>query len=135
MDREIKRHERTERNLGKRQYKQDFSKKEEKELIEKPRQIIAIGKRKEAIARASIKSGTGDIKINNIPLDILDIYRRLQILEPLRIAESTIGKLNFDINVNVRGGGIQGQAEAARLAIARALVDQSPCRLYKKQRA
>jgi small subunit ribosomal protein S9 len=92
-------------------------KKKEKEKV-----IIAFGRRKEAIARALIKPGTGIVKINNIPLDVFDMYHRLQLLEPIKIAEGVLGIPNFDIHVNVRGGGVQGQTEAARLAIARAIV-------------
>jgi small subunit ribosomal protein S9 len=87
--------------------------------------IITSGKRKRAIARAMIKEGSGTIKINNIPLNLFDFYRRLQIEEPLRIAESFIGDKikNIDIYVNVRGGGVQGQTDAIRLAIARGLIE------------
>jgi len=89
--------------------------------------IITTGKRKRAVARATIKGGSGMIKINNIPLSLFDFYRRLQIEEPLRIAETFLGdKLkHIDIYVNVRGGGIQGQTDAIRLAIARGLVEFS----------
>jgi small subunit ribosomal protein S9 len=87
--------------------------------------IITSGKRKRAIARAMIKEGSGTIKINNIPLNLFDFYRRLQIEEPLRIAENFIGDKikNIDIYVNVRGGGVQGQTDAIRLAIARGLIE------------
>ncbi len=89
------------------------------------KRIIATGKRKRAIARATIKEGSGIIKINNIPLSLFDFYRRLQIEEPLRIAENFLGEKikNIDIFVNVRGGGVQGQTDAIRLAIARGLVE------------
>jgi len=86
--------------------------------------IVVAGKRKAAIAKATIKPGNGIVKINNRPLDVFNLYRRLQLMEPLKIAESIIGDeiKKVDIYVNVKGGGIQGQTEAARLAIARALV-------------
>ena len=79
------------------------------------------GKRKDAIARAVIKPGKGTVRINHMALEVYEPkMARLKISEPLLIAGDYAGKV--DIQVNVRGGGIMGQAEAARLAIARGLV-------------
>lgn len=79
------------------------------------------GKRKRAIARATVRDGKGVIRINHL---LLDHYEpklcRMRIEEPLLIASEVAKKVNID--VNVRGGGFQSQAEAARLAIARGLV-------------
>ncbi len=85
--------------------------------------ITVSGKRKTAIARATIKPGTGMIRINNKLLSSLSQLRRFAIEEPLRIADSiTKTSPSFDIAVNVKGGGVEGQIEASRLAISRALV-------------
>ena len=82
------------------------------------------GKRKTAIARATIKSGKGRVRINAIPIEILTPeVSRSKIMEPLLLSEDL--RKDLDIDVNVRGGGYMGQAEAARMAIARALVKQS----------
>ncbi len=82
------------------------------------------GKRKRAIARATLKSGKGDIKINNQMLESFEPkFVRMKIMEPLILAGDLAKKV--DINVNVAGGGIISQAEAVRLAIARALVEYS----------
>lgn len=79
------------------------------------------GTRKMAIARATLKPGKGKVKVNN---ELLDIYgsrlNRLRIMEPLLIAEDVASQV--DLSVTVSGGGQVSQAEAARLAIARALV-------------
>ncbi|MBS7624640.1 30S ribosomal protein S9 [Candidatus Bathyarchaeota archaeon] len=84
--------------------------------------LVVSGKRKTAIARAVVKPGMGRIRINNIPLEIYEPeIARLKILEPLIEAGEEVWK-ELDINVDVRGGGFMGQAEAARMAIARALV-------------
>lgn len=92
-------------------------KKEEKRKI-----IFTTGKRKRAIARASIKEGKGVIKINSVPLELMrDEMLRLRIQEPLMIAGD--GWKNYNISVNVRGGGVVGQAEAVRLAIAKGLAE------------
>jgi len=93
-----------------------------KEIKEK---VITIsGKRKTAIAKATIKAGTGKIRINKRAVDNFSFIRQLQLLEPLKLAEPFLKeKLNsFDINVNVTGGGQEGQVEASRLAIARAIL-------------
>ncbi len=84
--------------------------------------LVVSGKRKTAIAKAVIRSGRGRIRVNNIPLEIYEPeVARLKILEPLLEAGEEVWK-DLDINVKVRGGGFMGQAEAARMAIARALV-------------
>ncbi len=87
--------------------------------------IIATGKRKTAIAKATIKQGNGTIKINKRPISLLDPYHQLLIKEPLEIAKAVIGdKVNsYDIFVNVKGGGRESQIQASRLAIAKALVE------------
>jgi len=84
--------------------------------------VVTSGKRKTAIARATIKPGKGRIRINKVPLEIhTPEVAKAKILEPLLLAEGAWQ--NLDINVTVRGGGFMGQAGAARMAIARGLVE------------
>ncbi len=91
---------------------------------EKMKVIQTSGKRKRAIARASLKQGKGVVKINNLNLDSFQPnFAKMKIKEPLIIAGDTANKV--DIQINVNGGGIVSQAEASRLAIARALVEYS----------
>jgi len=85
--------------------------------------MIISGKRKTAIAKAAIESGTGIVTFNKKPLTQLSSLQQLEIGEPLVIANSVLGKLNFDIALNVKGGGIACQVEAGRLAIAKAIVE------------
>ena len=82
--------------------------------------MVVLGKRKKAIARAIIREGKGQVHINNTLVDNLSRYRKLRLSEALLIA----GPLaqTVDINVNVTGGGAWGQIDAARTAIANALV-------------
>lgn len=88
-----------------------------KEVIQK------VGKRKRAIARATAKAGKGNVFINKKSLDLIKPeIARLMIKEPLILAED-VAK-NLDINVNVKGGGIFGQASASRQAIAKILVEK-----------
>ena len=87
------------------------------------RKIIIGGKRKTSIAKALIKEGSGRIWINNIPYENLDFFKRLTIEEPVSITKEVLGNFNFDISVNIRGGGTESQISAARLAIARAVVE------------
>ena len=83
--------------------------------------INTSGKRKSSIARAVLKPGKGNVRINSI---LLENYNppmsRAKIQEPLLLAGAVIKKI--DIKVSVSGGGYSSQAEAIRLAIARALV-------------
>ena len=84
--------------------------------------INTSGKRKRAIARATIKEGKHLVKINNIALDVYEPQMaRLRIEEPLILAGDAVKKLS--INVSINGGGVTGQANAARLAIAKALAE------------
>ena len=86
--------------------------------------VITSGKRKTAIAKAVVKDGVGRVRINKIPLEIYQPeLARLTIMEPLIIAKDLAKKV--DIDVTVKGGGVMGQAEAARTAIARGLVEWS----------
>lgn len=80
------------------------------------------GKRKTAVARATIKEGTGKITVNKTPLAIYTPeLARLKIEEPLQLVPEKASEV--DISVTVQGGGIMGQAAAVRTAIARGLVD------------
>ena len=82
--------------------------------------IQSIGRRKSALAKATLSPGKGIIRINNQLLStFMPSLSRQRILEPLLIAEETASQV--DIKVTISGGGIQGQADAARVAIARAL--------------
>lgn len=89
------------------------------------KRIITSGKRKTSVARAVTTEGNGKITINKKPYEILQLFDRLKIEEPIRIAKHIIGKISFDISVTVKGGGEKGQIEAARIAISRALVEAS----------
>ncbi len=91
--------------------------------VSKSRKILLTsGKRKTAIARATVKSGKGRIRVNNTPLEVLEPkIARNKIMEPLLLIGDEIWR-QIDINVKVSGGGFVGQAEAVRTAIARALV-------------
>ena len=89
------------------------------------------GKRKRAIARATLKVGKGKIKINNQILEFFEPkFAMMKIMEPLILAEDLAKKV--DIDINVAGGGIISQAEAIRLAIARALVEYSKSNSLKE---
>jgi small subunit ribosomal protein S9 len=84
--------------------------------------VNSSGKRKTAIARATIREGKGRIRINKKPIEILEPELiRLKMSEPLDFAGNVVPSI--DIDVNVHGGGIFGQAGAVRTAIARGLVD------------
>jgi small subunit ribosomal protein S9 len=85
----------------------------------------ATGRRKEAICRARLLTGTGRWEVNGRPLEdyFPSATHRMVITEPLRIT-STEGR--YDITAKIEGGGVSGQAGALRHAIARALVDLDP---------
>lgn len=84
--------------------------------------IITSGKRKASVARAMIKEGSGKVTLNKKDYETLQVIDKLKIEEPLKIAEKILGKSNFDVVITARGGGEKGQIEAARVALARAIV-------------
>ncbi len=88
----------------------------------KIKKIIVSGKRKRAIARAVLTEGSGKVYFNKKDYKTLQLFDMLKIEEPIRITKEILGKTNFDASINVKGGGTKGQIEAARLALARAIV-------------
>ena len=84
--------------------------------------IITSGKRKRAVARAMITEGTGKVIYKDQDYKSLQMFDRLKLEEPVRIAEKVLGKINFDVKLTVKGGGDKGQIDAARLALAKAIV-------------
>ena len=84
--------------------------------------IIASGKRKTAVARAVLVEGSGKVSVNRKDYKTLQMFDKLMIEEPLKITEQILGKLEFDAAINVRGGGERAQIDAARLALAKAIV-------------
>lgn len=85
--------------------------------------LISSGKRKAAVARAVFSSGKGEIKVNDRPLAAYHLFDRLKLEEPLRIAKEVLGDLTFSCAITVRGGGEKGQVDAARLALAKGIVE------------
>jgi small subunit ribosomal protein S9 len=89
----------------------------------KYKKVYASGKRKSAIAKALITTGTGKVTFNGKNYKTLQMFDKLKLEEPLRIAEKILGKMEFDIKIVVKGGGEKGQIDAGRLAIAKGLVN------------
>lgn len=86
--------------------------------------VQAVGRRKAAVARATVREGKGRVYVNGLALEAHEPeLARLRIQEPLQLAPDEAKKV--DIDVNVSGGGFMGQANAARTAIARGLVEWS----------
>jgi len=85
---------------------------------------VFTGKRKKAIARAFIRDGDGNVRINGYPVELWGHeIGRMRVIQTLLLAGDYAKK--YDIDVYVRGGGFMGQAEAVSIAIARALVGMS----------
>lgn len=97
-----------------------MSEKKLQSVSDKKKLALETGKRKTAIARAIIRPGKGRVYVNDQYLDYLaPEVARMKILEPLIIAGDRAKQV--DIRVNAEGGGVMGQAEACRIAIARGL--------------
>ena len=83
------------------------------------------GKKKTAVARATVQDGDGRVRINSQPVELVEPEQaRLKMLEPFRIAEDELRE-EVDVDVTVSGGGFAGQADATRTAIARGLVEHT----------
>jgi len=84
--------------------------------------LVVSGKRKTAMARAVARLGIGRVHVNKIPVEIFEPeIAREKIMEPLIQAGDDVWK-QLDIDIKVSGGGYMGQAEAARMAVANALL-------------
>jgi small subunit ribosomal protein S9 len=89
------------------------------------KQTNAVGRRKEAVTRVFVSKGSGKITVNDkdyknyFPL----VYLQNQVEAPLKVTD-LLGK--YDIVINAQGGGLKGQAEAAKLGIARVLIELNP---------
>ena len=83
------------------------------------------GRRKEAIARARLRPGTGVVTVNGRPFDtyFTTPAHRMQASEPLRVAEV---EERFDVDATITGGGVSGQAGAMRMALARSIAETEP---------
>ena len=83
------------------------------------------GRRKEAVARAITRAGTGKIVVNGRPIEayFTTATQRMVVTEALRVVER---EESFDIHANIFGGGVAGQAGALRMAIARSLIELDP---------
>lgn len=89
------------------------------------KQKNAVGRRKEAVTRIFLSRGTGKITVNDKDYKeyFALVYLQNQVELPLKAAQSLD---KFDVKINAAGGGMKGQAEAAKLGIARALLEQNP---------
>ena len=87
--------------------------------------VNTVGRRKAAVARVFVKPGNGQITINQRALDVYFPLNILQyeVKQPLLVTNTLE---NYDVTINLVGGGIKGQAEAARMGIARALCEINP---------
>jgi small subunit ribosomal protein S9 len=83
------------------------------------------GKKKTAVARATVREGEGRVRINSKPVELVEPeMARLKMLEPFRIAGDEL-RGEMDVEIRVEGGGISGQADAVRTAIARGIVQHT----------
>jgi small subunit ribosomal protein S9 len=84
--------------------------------------LVVSGKRKTAVARAVVRPGVGRVRVNMTPVEILEPeIAREKIMEPLLQAGGDVWK-QLDMDIKTSGGGYMGQAEAARMAVANALL-------------
>ena len=100
-----------------------------------PKAIVVRSKRKRAVARASVKGGTGIIRINGRRVATMEgEVQRSMIMEPVNLSGITREQASrLDISINVRGGGASSQAQAVRSAIARGIAKFSDTDTIKKE--
>lgn len=96
------------------------------------REPIISGKRKTAIAKLRLKEGSGNVIYNYLPYSQLNLFHRLALAEPIRIYEKELGECKYDFSIKTVGGGKEAQIQAARLAIAKALVKITESDVLKK---
>ena len=85
--------------------------------------VVAAGKRKKAVAKATIVEGDGKVTINNISYEHMpSMFHKLMMKEPIDITKKVLGDFKFNISIKVHGGGTEGRVEASRLALAKSIV-------------
>ena len=94
--------------------------------------MMVSGKRKSALAKVKVAAGSGKVLYNNQPLTRLFSLHRLALEEPLEIAKHVLGNLPVDLSVKTSGGGTEGQIQASRLAIAKAIIAHTKSADLKK---
>jgi small subunit ribosomal protein S9 len=84
-----------------------------------------VGRRKEAVARVRLRDGAGRVVLNGRALE--DFFPtmaiRMRVMEPMQVTQT---QSRFDVDATLEGGGVNGQADALRLGIARALIEYDP---------
>ncbi|MBT3285316.1 30S ribosomal protein S9 [Candidatus Bathyarchaeota archaeon] len=87
----------------------------------KKKTVLATGKRKTSVARVVVSDGQGRIRVNNVPIGLIKPFMaREKIIEAFMIAGDYRSRV--DIKIKTNGGGVMGQAEAARMGIAQGMV-------------
>jgi len=94
--------------------------------------LVVSGKRKTAVAKAKLSDGEGKVFYNGLIYTELGLFHKLALSEPLKIYEKELGELKYDIEIKTMGGGREGQIQAARLAIAKALLKATESEVLKK---
>jgi small subunit ribosomal protein S9 len=87
------------------------------------KKVHSSGKRKSAVAKSLIVPGNGKVIYKGKNIQELQLFDKLKLEEPLRIAEKVLGKKDFDVKISVRGGGEKGQIDASRIALAKGIIE------------
>lgn len=87
--------------------------------------FVTVGRRKESIARVVLTPGKGTVTVNGVDMDVYFVREtdRIMVRQPMRVTNTAT---KYDVNANLNGGGITGQAGALRHAVARALLSAEP---------
>lgn len=94
--------------------------------------FVVSGKRKTALAKASVFTGTGKITYNGLSHEKLPFFHKLALAEPVVLARDLAETQSIDVVIKTRGGGKEGQIQAGRLALAKAIVEFSKSPELKK---
>jgi small subunit ribosomal protein S9 len=102
-------------------------------MVSKKQNTIISGKRKTAVAKLYFTNGSGQISYNKLPYTSLSTFHKLALLEPIKIYQAELGEnLKHDFQITTRSGGKESQIQAARLAIAKALIHITSSDVLKK---
>lgn len=103
-----------------------------KKIVAIEKRIFA-GKRKTAVAKLKLKAGKGKVFFNYLAASELGLFQKLALAEPIRIYEKELGGgLHYDFHIYAHGGGKEAQIQAARLALARAILAITGSETLKK---
>lgn len=103
-------------------------------MAKKTKEKIISRKRKTAVAKLRFVKGEGRIFYNGLPIEELHLFHKLALMEPIKLYKAEFGEIpQYDFFIKTMGGGKEGQIQAARISLAKALIEITGSQTLKKR--